>query len=87
MPGYIENCCITELFNKPGLVQIDGCCPDCGCHWNLVVTQTNLVRWINGELIQKVWPNLPSSNLELLISGLCNECFTRTARCEKDDDV
>jgi len=66
---------ITELFDKPGLVQIDGVCPKCREPWKLCLTQTNLVRFMNGEPIQKCFPGLSADDRELLVSGTCKECW------------
>lgn len=33
--------------------------------------------WVNGKYIQDAFPYLTASQRELLISGVCGECFTR----------
>ena len=33
-----------------------------------------VIRWLNGELVQNVFPELDSTTHETIISGLCPEC-------------
>lgn len=35
------------------------------------------VRWMHGEYIQDVAPELSVDDRELLISGICGECFDK----------
>lgn len=72
---YVQNCVVTEIFDKPGLVQIDGLCPVCKEPWKLCLTQINLVKYMNGEKVQKCFPGLNDSDRELLVSGICKECY------------
>ena len=81
---YIQNCCITEIFDKPGLVQIDGACPKCGKHWKLCLTQKNLEDYIGGKLVQEAFPAMNADDMELLISGTCKECWDDLSRKESN---
>ena len=36
---------------------------------NLPITETQLEKWANGEIIQNVFPNLSADDREFLISG------------------
>lgn len=40
-------------------------------------TREQFEEWKAGALIQKVMPQVPPDERELLISGTCGECFDR----------
>ena len=42
-------------------------------------------RWLDGELIQRAMPDVPKGERELLISGICDQCFDRIF--PEDDDA
>jgi hypothetical protein len=71
----VQNCAITDLFDKPGLVQIDGVCTECGERWKLCVTKKGLQRYLNGEPIEKVFLALSVSDKHLLEKGAHSDCF------------
>ena len=47
----------------------------CGEHPELTVEVEEYTRWVNGELIQDVWPNARPSWREMLISGTHPDCW------------
>ena len=71
---YLDKCCIVELLDKPGLVQITGPCQHCGESWALVALKENLERLVDGRDIQKVFPNMLLKTRVLLVEGLCSVC-------------
>ena len=52
-------------------------CIKCDEAKQLEIYPDDLRRWKEGELIQNAIPYLNSSQRELLISGICGECFDR----------
>lgn len=48
------------------------------------VNTEGLKRWIQGELIQRVLPELSPSQRELLISNTCNDCWQKMFPPEPD---
>lgn len=50
-------------------------CFVCGETFYVTVEHDKLVRWLNGELIQDVWPDKSPEWRELLISGTHPECW------------
>lgn len=47
---------------------------------DLPVTEEQLAKWKSGVLIQNAIPDLSPEMRELLISGLCGECFNEIAK-------
>jgi predicted amidophosphoribosyltransferase len=76
---YLDRCCITDILDKPGLVQITGFCPDCGEPWFLVALKENVEKLAAGEEIQKVFPNMTFNCMILLLEGLCNVCWEKAS--------
>lgn len=50
-------------------------CVECAECYNLPVTTEQLTRWQNGELIQRVMPELTKADRELFLSGICGSCW------------
>lgn len=44
-------------------------------HFNLLINLWN--RWQGGELIQRCFPQLTPDEREILISGICGDCFDK----------
>jgi hypothetical protein len=80
MPGFLENCVVTNLSDKPGLLQITGVCPRCSKLWKLCISEQSTERWKSGELLQDVLPNLSDDKREQLINGICNGCFNELSK-------
>ena len=50
-------------------------CPFCG-HANFVeVNKNDYLDWQDGELAQNAFPYLSADEREMLISGICNQCW------------
>lgn len=65
--------------------QIDGdqvilrpVCPICGKRFKIRVKWEDFQRWKQGELIQICFPDLKPEERELLISGVCPDCWNDT---------
>tara|TARA_B100000519_G_scaffold50424_1_gene40728 strand:- start:891 stop:1100 length:210 start_codon:yes stop_codon:yes gene_type:complete len=52
-------------------------CNTCDEAKSVEINPNDLRRWKEGELIQEAMPYLDASQRELLVSGLCGECFDR----------
>lgn len=50
-------------------------CRLCKTEHTLNVTQQQLNRHANGELVQNVFPHLTTDERELLVSRICGKCF------------
>lgn len=67
------------------------------CHetFTYLVPFEQYMCWRAGELVQRVFPDLPREHREMFISGTCNSCFHRLfdgmqskdQQCERDADA
>jgi hypothetical protein len=57
------------------------------CHkvFGLAYDDQDYQRWKGGELIQRAMPYLTADQRELLISGVCGECFDKMFTPEEDE--
>ena len=58
-------------------LKIDKKCVECGKKFTLEVNQNDYDDWKSGKLVQKAFPYLKAGERELLISGLCEDCFDK----------
>lgn len=58
-------------------LKIAGECPFCGHVRHIVVKTDDFCAWENGTLIQRAFPKLNSSDRELLMTGICDDCFPK----------
>jgi hypothetical protein len=59
-------------------------CRECGETKILFLRLQDLQRWKSGEVIQRVFPDLSQSDRELMMSGICGECFDDFFEQEKE---
>lgn len=53
-------------------------CSMCGSQATIEMTEDQYKKWKNQEdLIQNIFPNMSSTVRELLISGICGNCFDK----------
>lgn len=52
-------------------------CRWCGSSFDIRVSDEQVKRWRDGELIQWAMPELTADERELLISGTCGKCWER----------
>lgn len=50
-------------------------CSECGNEYNIRVDADDYWSWQHGVVIQKCFPYLDAGQRELLISGICGECY------------
>ena len=61
-------------MSKKRKVRVD--CRICSNEFTLQVNQNDLEDWQEGKYIQDAMPYLSAGERELLISNICEECFT-----------
>ena len=72
--SYLSKCCLIELFDKPGLIQINGLCSQCGEKWTQTITKNSVNNILEGNSVHKVLSNLPERDRNTLINGVCVLC-------------
>ena len=69
----------TDYPNDVTILEIP--CPFCGKISKLKVStkvwRDGLTAFRNGALIQHAWPTLTPSSLELIKTGICDECWIK----------
>lgn len=50
-------------------------CTQCKRSVEVPATEEQITRWRGGELIQRAIPNITADQREILMSGICGECF------------
>ena len=69
----------TDYPNDVTILEIP--CPFCGKISKLKVStnvwRDGLTAYRNGALIQNAWPSLTPSSLELIKTGICDECWIK----------
>ena len=61
-------------MSKKTKVQVD--CRICSNEFILQINENDLKDWQEGKYIQDAMPYLSAGERELLISNICEECFT-----------
>ncbi len=56
-------------------VEILRSCPICGENHAVVVNVDDYINWKHGELAQDAFPYLSADEREILISGICPNCW------------
>ena len=62
-------------------------CPWCGEEHEVEVSFEGYLAWQNGESIQVAMPQLSANEREMLISGVCPECWKKAFSYEEEDDL
>lgn len=66
---------IMPTFKAPHTFVIK--CPLCGKLQNVAVESADYADFLEGKHAQDAFPYLSASERELLISGICGECWNR----------
>ena len=61
-------------------------CPFCGRPNEIEVNKADFLRWKDGELAQVAFPYLSAEDREMLISGICPECWNGMFGDEDEDE-
>lgn len=60
------------------MINLEIVCPFCGNSFVLSVDEDDYLAWRGGMLVQDAFPYLSAEERELLISGICPECWEKT---------
>ena len=64
---------------EPNMIEVSNVCPFCGKTHSFKTDASEFKKGLDaysdGALVQNAWPSLTSSQRELLISGICDECW------------
>lgn len=52
-------------------------CVDCGTEFKFCFTPEQWQRYMEGNHVQRVFPELSDDDRELFISGVCGKCFNK----------
>ena len=58
-------------------VTIERKCPFCGTAHTAQYDREGFTKWQRGELVQRALPKSTSSERELLMTGICDDCFPK----------
>jgi hypothetical protein len=61
----------------PAKIRIEVACPKCGTAHTIIVFKEDVKKYQQGALIQDAFPYMDRSVREMLISGLCSECWDK----------
>lgn len=60
-------------------IEIECTCPFCGETHIVVVDTIDYIAWENGNVLaQNAFPYLSADEREMLISGICSQCWEKT---------
>jgi hypothetical protein len=62
-------------------------CGGCGTFHDIVVEEIDYVKWRHGTRIQNAFPYLSLDLRELLISGICGDCYDKMFELSEDEIV
>lgn len=67
---------LRQLNLSPNMTSVYRVCPNCGTLQRVECDADGYEKWCNGEgLIQDMLPELDPEEREVLISGICPECW------------
>ena len=61
-------------------------CPFCGKGHEIEVNEMDYLDWKDGALAQEAFPYLSAEDREMLISGICPDCWDSMFGVEEDED-
>lgn len=71
-----------NLENNKTMVETS--CPCCGKRQSFIAPTDGLEKWSNGMCIQDAMPSVSPADRELLITGICDDCFN--SFIDEDDE-
>lgn len=71
--NYKEVCVVTR-------------CPFCGRGNEVEVNESDYWDWQDGELVQNAFPYLSADEREMLITGICGECWDKMFGSDEEPD-
>lgn len=76
---------IKQIINKGEQTEFVVVCPNCGKEYHVVGSTSGYEAYKNGALIQNAFPELPPEERELLVSGICNDCWNEMFPDDEED--
>ena len=67
-------------------VKVSVTCPFCGKESFLTLSANDFNAWQNGELVQNAFPYLDANERELLVSGICPDCWDKMFSSDDSDE-
>jgi len=67
------------------LMYVDRECPFCGECYRILVREVDFAAWQGGELVQNAFPYLSADEREMLISGICPECWEKMFGVDEEE--
>lgn len=61
-------------------------CPFCGHANEVEVNEMDYLDWQDGELAQNAFPYLSADEREMLISGICSNCWNKYFGSDEESD-
>ena len=58
-------------------ISVNRVCPKCNKLQTVKVEQSQYYDWVAGKNIQIAFPNLSANQREILMSGICPECWEK----------
>ena len=64
------------MFDKfEDAIKVGRECPFCGKYHEVVVSESDYCAWQGGERIQNAMPYLSANEREILMTGICSDCW------------
>lgn len=73
---YLKSCPYTKKFNPERYV-FHVKCVKCKTAHDVVVLAQQLLDYMNGALIQDAFPDKTKEERELMLSGICGDCWIK----------
>ena len=68
-------------------MKIERICPHCHKLQTIEVNEIQYSDWMAGKNIQKAFPDLTADQREILMSGICPECWDEIFQDEDEEDI
>lgn len=65
------------ISTNENTITVENTCPFCGKARSIQVAGKAFMKWQEGELIQNAMPNASADDRELLMTGMCDDCFPK----------
>lgn len=59
------------------MIILTATCPFCGCINEVAVYEDDYIKWRKGASAQKSFPYLTPNEREIIISGICPDCWDK----------
>lgn len=67
------------------MMNLEARCPFCGKVSVVTVNEKDYEAWQSGALVQNAFPYLSANDREILVSGICEECWEGMFSTEDND--